>query len=203
MRGIFYLMGKSASGKDAIYGRIRKARPGLKSVVTYTTRPVRDGESEGVEYHFTDEAGLLSLKEAGRIIECREYDTACGVWKYFTADDGQFDADGYFLGIGTLQSYVRMKAYFGENRVFPLYIEVRDDGERLSRALLRERAQKRPRYDELCRRFLADAADFSDEKIREAGITRRFVNDDSDECAREIIRVIDERMSDVEAERGI
>lgn len=54
------------------------------------------------------------------------------------------------------------------------------------RALIREREQERPRYAEMCRRFLADEEDFSKEKIQKAGIRRRFVNDDSKICLAEI-----------------
>ena len=53
-----------------------------------------------------------------------------------------------------------------------------EDGNRLERALKRERKQKSPKYEEMCRRFLADQRDFSEEKLLEAGITRRFRNDE-------------------------
>ena len=68
----------------------------------------------------------------------------------------------------------------------PVYIEV-DDGERLSRALQRERQQEQPKYDELCRRFLADQNDFSEENLREAGISRRYRNQNKTQCLEEII----------------
>ena len=67
----------------------------------------------------------------------------------------------------------------------PIYIEV-EDGLRLSRALERERMHKEPKYKELCRRFLADADDFSDEKLKDAGIDKRFVNTDIDSVLKEI-----------------
>ncbi len=57
---------------------------------------------------------------------------------------------------------------------------------RLQRALDREKAQENPRYQEMCRRFLADCEDFSDIKIEEAGIRRSFYNDDLDRCISEI-----------------
>ena len=47
MGKIFYVMGKSASGKDTIYKELRERIPELKTVVLYTTRPIRDGETEG------------------------------------------------------------------------------------------------------------------------------------------------------------
>ena len=67
----------------------------------------------------------------------------------------------------------------------PIYIEV-DDGVRLQRALNRERSQENPKYQELCRRYLADSEDFSEEKIAEAGIEKRFQNDDFEKCLEEI-----------------
>ena len=101
-------------------------------------------------------------------------------------DDGSIDPDRQdHLGIGTLESYLKIREYYGAERVLPIYIEV-EDGERLSRALSRERSEEEPKYREMCRRFLADSEDFSEEKIRAAGITRRFVNDDLERCCREI-----------------
>src|SRR5699024_1384533 len=151
----YYIIGKSSSGKDTIFKELLARIPQLKRVVPYTTRPVREGEKNGVEYFFTDEEQVQKLEQAGRIIELRAYDTACGVWKYFTADDGQIDLEaGNYLMIGTLEAYEKMIQYYGAEKIIPLYIEV-EDGERLSRALARERQQAQPKYKELCRRFLA------------------------------------------------
>ena len=137
--------------------------------------------------HFTDEAGLKALQEQGKVIELRAYDTVYGVWKYFTADTEATDLEsGDYLGIGVLESYKALRDYYGSERVVPLYIEV-EDGERLQRALNRERAQEKPRYAEMCRRFLADSEDFSEEHIREAGIEKRFYNRDLDACMEEIM----------------
>ena len=102
-------------------------------------------------------------------------------------DDGQIDlARADYLVIGTLESYRRMRAYYGQEYVAPVYIEV-EDGERLTRALERERCQEIPRYAELCRRFLADTADYSEENMEELGITRRYLNHDGIQCLEEII----------------
>lgn len=97
----------------------------------------------------------------------RAYNTKCGVWTYFTADDGQIDLEKKdYLVIGTLESFQALKKYFGEEKIVPIYIEV-DDGVRLSRALEREQREKEPRYEEMCRRFLADSADFSEGNLRQ------------------------------------
>ena len=193
MSKIFYLMGKSASGKDSIYKEIKERIPELKTIVIYTTRPIREGEQDGVEYHFVGEEELQKFEEAGKVIELRAYNTVHGIWKYFTVNDGQFDADDNYLAIGTLESYQGMKAHLGAERLVPIYVEV-DDGERLERALNRERKQKEPKYEEMCRRFLADAVDFSPEKLKEAGIEQKFLNEDKETCVEEIVLGIRAKM---------
>ena len=183
-------MGKSSSGKDTIYKEIREQMPELRSITPYTTRPIREGETDGVEYFFVDEERLHQMKEEERVIEVRSYHTKCGIWTYFTADDGQIDLQKYdYLVIGTLESYSGMREYFGDEKIIPIYIEV-EDGLRLERALGRERQQKEPKYAEMCRRFLADSEDFSEENLKKAGIERRFENVELEKCLEEILRLI-------------
>ena len=119
---IFYVMGKSAAGKDTIYKELVRRFPEYGTVRMYTTRPIRDGEQEGVEYYFTDEARLKKLESQGKVIECRTYDTVFGPWSYFTADDGQIDLkQGNYLMIGTLDSYEKMVNYYG-NEVISMWM---------------------------------------------------------------------------------
>lgn len=191
MGKIFYIMGKSSSGKDSIFKEIKKRRPEWKDIVLYTTRPIREGETDGVEYHFTDEEMLHRLETEGKVIEQRAYHTKHGIWRYFTADDGQINLEAEnYLVIGTLESYAAMRTYYGTETVIPLYIEV-EDGLRLSRALERERQQSEPKYAELCRRFLADSEDFCEENLKQAGITLRFENVDFEECVWKVCRYMD------------
>ena len=192
MGKIYYIMGKSASGKDSIFKELKKRMPQLREIVLYTTRPIRENETEGVEYHFVNEEFLRGMQEKKRVIELRSYDTKCGIWKYFTADDGQIDLEEFhYLAIGTLESYAAMTAYFSVENVVPIYVEV-EDGLRLLRAVERERLQTNPKYAELCRRFLADSEDFSEKNLKTAGIKRRFQNVDFDECIGEICQYIKE-----------
>lgn len=193
MGKIFYLMGKSGSGKDTMYKYVKEQMPELKTIVIYTTRPIRSDEVDGVAYHFSDDEKLQEFQMAGKVIELREYNTIHGIWKYFTVDDGQFNTEDHLIAIGTLESYVKMKEYFGTEKLIPLYIEV-EDGLRLERALKRERKQEVPKYEEMCRRFLADAKDFSEENLAYAGITHRYQNDDLEKCVKEIILGITENM---------
>ena len=146
MKHLFYLMGKSASGKDTVYEYLLGSDSlHLEPLGPWTTRPIRAKEQEGVEYHFTDR-----------------------------------------IGIGTLESFLKMRDYYPEGYVVPIYIEV-EDGTRLARALKRERKPGNHRYEEMCRRFLADQKDFSEENLLAAGIQKRFINENArEECFSEV-----------------
>ena len=189
MGKIFYLIGKSCAGKDSLYNILKKdAELDLKPVIRYTTRPIRDGETDGVGYHFVGMKEYASFRDSKKIIEEQVYHTMHGDWYYFTADDGGIDItlDSY-LAIGVLESFAGTRDYYGKDAVVPIYIEL-DDGVRLQRALERERLPENGRYAEMCRRFLSDAEDFCEERIRQLGITddSRFVNDDLEQCASRI-----------------
>ena len=191
MSKIYYMMGKSSTGKDTLYKRIfEREELQLKNVIPYTTRPIREGEKDGVEYFFCNTEKVSELEEAGKIIERRDYNTIHGIWTYFTVDDGQIDLKNQdYLIIGTLESYHKIRDYYGKEVLIPIYIEV-EDGERLQRALNREKEQAIPKYEEMCRRFLADAKDFSEENLVKAEIDRRFINRDLKETEEEIVAFI-------------
>ena len=193
MGKIFYLMGKSSSGKDTMFKKLIEDKAlGLKTIVGYTTRPMREGEQDGVEYFFVDEEKMLSLEAEGKVIERRSYNTVHGIWSYFTVDDGQFSRNGQrdnFLMINTLEGYKQIRDYFGEDKVVPLYVYV-EDGIRLSRALKRERRQSEPKYAEMCRRFLADDEDFSEKNLKEAGIESYYDNLSIRFCVENIVKTI-------------
>ncbi len=192
MGRIYYLLGKSATGKDTLYKEILKRRPKLRTVTMYTTRPIREGETDGVEYFFTGREELERQLASGKVIESRIYQTIAGPWTYYTVDDGQFDVadDESCLMIGTLESYEKMCAYFEAGKMVPVYIEV-PDGIRLLRAVKREENQKKPNYREVCRRYLADEKDFSEENLERLGITKRYQNTDMEMCLEEILRDLD------------
>lgn len=196
MGKIFCLMGKSACGKDTIYKRLlENASLPLKTLVPYTTRPIRDGETHGVEYYFLTEQEQKELEQQGKIIELRSYQTVHGIWKYFTVNDHQINLEKYhYLIIGTLESYLKLKEYFGKDVLIPLYIDL-EPGERLQRALDRERMQSEPKYAEMCRRFLADEEDFSLNNLKQAGIDKFYVNDSLDCCTKELISCIQKNIS--------
>jgi len=204
MSVLYLVMGKSASGKDTIFQRLKQdSSLRFKTMIPYTTRPKREGEVSGEQYYFVSQEKFFEMQEKQRIIESRVYHTIHGDWTYFTADDGQIimNSEEKYLLIGTLEVYESIKAYYRKKLIaapsvvrvedwlkqciVPIYVEV-EDGVRLERAIQRERLQRQPAYGELCRRFLADEEAFSLENLDRAGIVRKFENQDLEVCVEEI-----------------
>lgn len=186
MGKLFCIMGKSSSGKDTIFKNIMADNTiSLLPVITYTTRPKRENETDGIEYNFITYKDVEEYRNSKKLIELRCYDTVMGPWYYCTVDDGKIDLINHsYLNITTLEAYKSLKERF-LNKVVPIYINV-EDGIRLTRALEREKLQKKPNYREMCRRFLSDSNDFSDESLRKMGITKFFENTEIQQCEKEI-----------------
>lgn len=188
---LIYIMGKSSSGKDTIYS-VLKQKMNVNSYVMYTTRPKREDEIDGVSYNFISNEEMqeyIDGKRSSELIEYRTYNTVQGPWSYATISDNQFRSEKDMIMIGTLQSYVKVRDCFQNKmdvELVPIYIEV-PDNIRLKRAVEREEKQKRPNFVEVCRRFIADSRDFSEENIERLGINRRFQNLDLNECISEIL----------------
>lgn len=77
----------------------------------------------------------------------------------------------------------------GEGQVLPIFIQT-DDRTRIHRALAREDQEETPKYDELCRRFLADKEDFALEKIKEKPMIEIVENNSSLEETMEKVDLI-------------
>lgn len=199
MSNFIYIMGKSASGKDTIYKKI-KEQIDVKTYILYTTRPIRTGEQEGVDYHYVSNEQMLKFKQEGKVIESRTYQTVKGPWTYATIADEQLEQNGDILTVGTLESYNKIKEYYEDKKdtkLLPVYITI-DEEERRKRALEREKRQKNPNYEEVERRFKADNIDFSEENLKKAGIggKQTFANYDLEKCVENIVAYI-------QKERGI
>ena len=94
MGKIYYILGKSSSGKDTIIRRLTDDTfLNLKQVTMITTRPKRDHEVEGREYHFISIDKLNEYRDLKKVIELRTYDTCYGEWSYGLLDDGQIDIE--------------------------------------------------------------------------------------------------------------
>jgi len=66
---LFVLAAPSGGGKTSLTRELLIREPGIRLSVSYTTRPPRPGEQDGVHYHFVDEAKFMALKSAGEFLE--------------------------------------------------------------------------------------------------------------------------------------
>ncbi len=200
MSNFIYIMGKSSAGKDTIYQRL-KDKIDTNVYVPYTTRPIRKGEQEGREYHFIEREQFEDLQNRECVMEYRNYNVINkqgqkDIWTYATIADNQWEKQGDFLSIGTLESYTSILKYLEEHpeknlNMIPVYITI-DEQEREKRARKREETQANPNYAEMKRRLEADNIDFSEENLKKAGISDKqtFENYDLDKCVEEIVKYI-------------
>lgn len=169
---INFICGRSGSGKDTIARELLRRYPTLQSIVTYTTRPMRPGETDGKEYHFCDTEDLNWFRDTDNIVEERVYHTAQGDWYYFTVDNGFFDlAHKSYLVTGSLEMYRSYVDYFGEENINLIYLEV-PEKQLLNRTIEREASKSNPNYAEVCRRFYADSKDFAEARLQSFGISQ-------------------------------
>ena len=213
MSNFIYIMGKSASGKDTIYKKLKENLK-MNTYVPYTTRPRREGEQQGKDYNFITNQEFKEFQNQDKVMEYRRYNTfkANGekdIWTYATIDDEQWNVEGDFMSIGTLESYNGILKYLKNHKeknlnMIPVYIYI-DEIERKRRALERENKQQVPNLKEMERRLKADNIDFLDEKLKEAGITalETFENYDLQTCVQKILEYIKtkERETEIEYER--
>lgn len=199
MGKLFVFIGPSSSGKDTIFKIIKDDYPEIKEIVLYTTRPIRENEIDGVNYHFITQEEMNKLDKNGELVERRDYNTNYGIWTYATRKKDIDLLNNNYMTINTLEGYNKFKRCYSSN-VVPIFIKV-DDEIRLQRALAREKEQKNPKFDEVKRRFEADNKDFSDEKIKEAEISIFFENNNLYSCVYEIEKYIDKQIDTKQKKR--
>lgn len=156
MYNILAIFGKSGVGKDTLLKAIEKEySKETHTIVSYTTRPKRDGEKDGINYHFISEKNFLDMMTQNRFLETSQFNN----WYYGTGIDalrtskiniGVFNPQGiHFL----IQRSQKEK----DICVYPILLECTDK-ERLIRALNRENT---PDINEIIRRYYADEKDFN------------------------------------------
>lgn len=152
------LLGKSASGKDAIVRKLVEQRE-YKRIITWTTRPMRPGEKEGVTYHYTTEEDFKKKINEGFFVEWKKYETVKGIWYYGTALDDIMKArnDDYSVIILTKDGLEKLNSFcshlVGIN-LLSVYLDV--DTKVIKQRLLKRGDDKK----EAARRIKYDKKDF-------------------------------------------
>ena len=145
------LCGKTASGKNSIMKELINL--GMEQVVTYTTRPMRDGEENGKDYWFIPEVHFKKLIEEGFFLETTSYNVANGqTWYYGTPIDGLTDSKAIIMN----PDGAKVIKQHPELNPIVFYINVEDD-------VQMDRLVKRgDNVLEINRRIQADNDDFKD-----------------------------------------
>ena len=155
---IIILCGKSACGKTSTADKLIKR--GFKNIVPYTTRPMREHEVDGVDYHFVSNDTFEQMKRDNKFIETRSYNTAQGVWKYATSIDSINLATNSYVLVTTLDVAKAIQEYFGKNKVLAFYLTA-------PLSIRLTRAKRRGNFDlnEWNRRVATDDDDFKFDKV--------------------------------------
>ena len=150
---IIAFFGPSAAGKDTLARKLYEMCPGdLHWIVSHTTRPPRDYEVDGKDYHFITVEQFTQMMLNYELMEATSYRE----WFYGTAYSSLSD-DKINIGVFNLEG---MKCITEDNSldVVPVYVQA-SDKTRLQRSLQRE---ENPDCHEICRRFMADKKEFQD-----------------------------------------
>lgn len=156
MKKIITLTGCSASGKDTLLNMIIWYNKNILPIISTTTRPMRKGEKEGVNYYFKDKIDLDSL------IEYREYKTVNGIYFYGIEKkeiENKLKQNDTLIVILDYRGLKAMREYCLKNniKIESYYIQV-PLKTRLYRSLKREELEypDDEHYLEICRRAIAD-----------------------------------------------
>lgn len=154
MKKVIAICGKSGSGKDSILKGVLNKKPEVFApIVSYTTRPKREGEIEGVDYYFITSEQMASKIMNGEMLEA----TSFNGWVYGTSIDSLKD-DKVNIGVYNLEGLEYLIENKNEIDSLIFYIDA-SNKIRLLRSLNRE---ENPDIDEIIRRYGTDKTDFLD-----------------------------------------
>ncbi len=179
---ILILVGKSASGKDSIQRELIKL--GYSPIVSTTSRPMLDGEKNGVDYNFISHAEFMDHIDAGDFLEYRAYNTLVNgkadTWYYGTQKIVPTEKMVTVLDLDGAKAYID---YYGKDICSVCYVYTED-------RIREERAASRGSFDETewKRRSVADAKDFSPVKL--AKIVDYSVSNNTDNIQDAVTKVI-------------
>ena len=159
MRSLTILIGCSASGKDTVMNRLVKEFD-VKPVISYTTRPIRDCEQDGREYHFVTEEEFERMMNNDEFVETRVYNTVNGNWYYGLPKSGiNLEDDNNYITIldfdGLLELEKWLRSIGQVDKLTSIYIHVTEQN-RLIRSLNREQNMTKKQVDEVIRRYYND-----------------------------------------------
>ncbi|MBP3905595.1 MAG: guanylate kinase [Peptostreptococcaceae bacterium] len=158
MRKLFTIMGKASTGKDTLTKMLHEKME-LPIALSFTTRPMRNGETQGVEYDFITEKDFWDMHGCDLLAEYTSYDVAGGETWYYGLTREELEKSDYVLVIVNPDGFNQIKEIYGD-KVCSILIDAPADV-RIKRYLDRDIVTE-TKAEECCRRFLADQKDFKD-----------------------------------------
>ena len=160
--GVIILTGKSCSGKDSVRRELEKLN--FNNIVSYTSRPIRENEVDGIDYNFVNRGQFEKMIMTEQMIEYRTYNTLFNgnpdTW-YYGLRKEKLDFTKKHTVILDLDGVENFIKYYGRENCFIVYMCCPKE-ERKRRAI------ERGSFDitEWNRRLVADDKDFKSKKLK-------------------------------------
>lgn len=149
------LVGKSCSGKDSVVKIL--CSMGYSRVATCTTRPMRMGEVDGIDYYFITQSEFMNMIEKGDFAEYREYETEKGLWLYGSRiNDYKYATEKVI--ILTPEGLVNIRKKYPNLPIIAIYLAV--PNKELKRRMMSRANISGEDIKEVKRRYKADKKDF-------------------------------------------
>lgn len=193
---IFALLGYMGVGKDTILKQVLKDIDDVKPIISTTTRPMRKGETEGVEYYFIDDTEFF--RRGTDFVEQRIYHTKVkengvekdATWRY-GIERAELEKDDYLIVIVDSVGYRELKDYVGNGRIVPIFISAPQE-ELKARALARGDLEA-----EVDRRLKDDYERFMDFRVRTVYHEVKNTNGRLEEAIKEVENIITKHINEV------
>lgn len=141
------IVGESASGKTTLTKLLCEKHPEIRRIVAYTTRPMRKGQKNGVDYHFITSDEFEQMVNADEFIEHNRYRN----WNYGTVKSDCKDSDN-IVAILTPAGFRALKRAGIKTTSVYLYVD--------RRSRLIQIVARGDNIDEAYRRNLSDVGQF-------------------------------------------
>ena len=196
VKKLFCLLGYSSVGKDTILKQVLKDMDDVKPIISTTTRPMRKGETEGVEYYFIDDTEFF--RRGTDFVEQRIYHTKVkengveknATWRY-GIERMELEKDDYLIVIVDSVGYKELKNYVGNNKIVPIFISAPQE-ELKARALARGDLEA-----EVDRRLKDDYERFMDFRVRTVYHEVKNTNGRLEEAIKEVENIITKHINEV------
>lgn len=193
---IFALLGYMGVGKDTILKQVLKDIDDVKPIISTTTRPMRKGETEGVEYYFIDDVEFF--RRGTDFVEQRIYHTKVkengvekdATWRY-GIERAELEKDDYLIVIVDSVGYKELKNYVGNGKIVPIFISAPQE-ELKARALARGDLEA-----EVDRRLKDDYERFMDFRVRTVYHEVKNINGRLEEAIKEVENIITKHINEV------